>query len=62
MTTKQLDREIEDVKLSGQILVSRFADILGVEAEVLKEKKIDDSGLCRDSEIAALEEYLQENE
>lgn len=53
MTVEQIDQEIEEVKLSGQVLVSRFADILGIEASVLKEKKTDDSDL---------EEYLQENE
>ena len=61
MTTKQLDQKIEDVKLSGHLLVSRFADMLKVEAEVLKEKKINDSDLCRDSKNATLKECLQEN-
>lgn len=53
MTIEQIDQEIEDAKLSGQALVSRFADMFGIETSVLKEKKIDDS----DSE-----ECLQENE
>ena len=51
MTTKQLDQKIKDVKLSGQLLVSQFTDILGVEAEILKEKKIDDSDFCKDVEL-----------
>lgn len=62
MTTKQLDQKIEDVKLSGHLLVSRFADMLKVEAEVLKEKKINDSDLCGDSKNATLKECLQESE
>lgn len=61
MTTKQLDQKIEDVKLSGQLLVSRFADMLEIEAEVLKEKKIDGSDLYGDSKNAVLKECLQEN-
>ena len=61
MTIKQLDQKIEDVKLSGQLLVSRFADMLKVEAEALKEKKINDSDLCGDSKNATLKERLQEN-
>lgn len=51
MTTKQLDQKIKDVKLSGQILISQFTDILGIEASVLKEKKIDDSDFCKDVEL-----------
>lgn len=61
MTTKQLDQKIKDVKLSGQILISQFTDIIGIEAEVLKEKKINDSDLCGDSKNATLKECLQEN-
>lgn len=61
MTIKQLDQKIEDVKLSGQLLVSRFADMLKVEAEVLKEKKINDSDLYGDSKNATLKECLQRN-
>lgn len=53
MTIEQIDQEIEDVKLSGQALVSRFADMLGIEASALKEKKTDDSDP---------EECSQENE
>lgn len=52
--TKQLDQKIEDVKLSGQLLVSRFADMLEIEAKVLKEKKIDGSDLYRDSKMQSL--------
>lgn len=48
MTIKQLDQKIKDVKLSGQILISQFTDIIGIEASVLKEKKIDDSDFCKD--------------
>lgn len=51
MTTKQLDQKIKDVKLSGQLLVSQFTDILEVEAGILKEKKIDDSDFCKDVEL-----------
>lgn len=51
MTAKQLDQEIKDVKLSGQLLVSQFTDILEVEARILKEKKIDDSDFCKDVEL-----------
>lgn len=51
MTIKQLDQKIKDVKLSGQMLVSQFTDILGIEASVLKEKKIDDSDFCKDVEL-----------
>lgn len=51
MTTKQLDQKIKDVKLSGQILISQFTDILEIEANVLKEKKIDDSDFCKDVEL-----------
>lgn len=51
MTTKQLDQKIKDVKLSGQILISQFTDILGIEVNVLKEKKIDDSDFCKDVEL-----------
>lgn len=61
MTFKQLDQKIEDVKLSGQLLVSRFANMLEVEAEVLKEKKINDSDFCEDSKNTTLKECLQEN-
>lgn len=51
MTIKQLDQKIKDVKLSGQMLVSQFTDILGIEASILKEKKIDDSDFCKDVEL-----------
>lgn len=51
MTTKQLDQKIKEVKLSGQLLVSQFTDILEVEAGILKEKKIDDSDFCKDVEL-----------
>ena len=51
MTIKQLDQKIKDVKLSGQILISQFTDIIGIEANVLKEKKIDDSDFCKDVEL-----------
>ena len=51
MTIKQLDQKIKDVKLSGQILISQFTDIIGIEASVLKEKKIDDSDFCKDVEL-----------
>lgn len=51
MTTKQLDQRIKEVKLSGQLLVSQFTDILEVEAGILKEKKIDDSDFCKDVEL-----------
>lgn len=51
MTIKRLDQKIKDVKLSGQMLVSQFTDILGIEASVLKEKKIDDSDFCKDVEL-----------
>lgn len=51
MTIKQIDQKIKDVKLSGQMLVSQFTDILGIEASVLKEKKIDDSDFCKDVEL-----------
>lgn len=51
MTIKQLDQKIKDVKLSGQMLISQFTDILGIEASVLKEKKIDDSDFCKDVEL-----------
>lgn len=61
MTIKQLDQKIKDVKLSGQLLVSRFTDMFEVEAEVLKEKKIDDSDFYGDSKNATLKECLQEN-
>ena len=61
MTIKQLDQKIEDVKLSEQLLVSRFANMLEVEAEVLKEKKINDFDLCGDSKNATLKECLQGN-
>lgn len=47
MTIKQLDQKIKDVKLSGQILISQFTDIIGIEASVLKKKKIDDSDFCK---------------
>ena len=51
MKTKQLDQRIKEVKLSGQLLVSQFTDILEVEAGILKEKKIDDSDFCKDVEL-----------
>lgn len=51
MTIKQLDQKIKDVKLSGQILISQFTDIIGIEASVLKEKKIDDPDFCKDVEL-----------
>lgn len=51
MTIKQIDQKIKDVKLSGQMLISQFTDILGIEASVLKEKKIDDSDFCKDVEL-----------
>lgn len=51
MMINQLDRKIKDVKLSGQILISQFTDILGIEVSVLKEKKIDDSDFCKDVEL-----------
>lgn len=51
MTIKQLDQKIKDVKLSGQILISQFTDIIGIEASSLKEKKIDDSDFCKDVEL-----------
>lgn len=51
MTVKQIDQKIKDVKLSGQILVSQFTDILGIEASVLKEKVIDDSDFRKDVEL-----------
>lgn len=51
MTLTQLDQKIKDVKLSGQMLISQFTDILGIEASVLKEKKIDDSDFCKDVEL-----------
>lgn len=51
MTIKQLDQKIKDVKLSGQILISQFTDIIGIEARILKEKKIDDSDFCKDVEL-----------
>lgn len=51
MTVKQIDQKIKDVKLSGQLLVSQFTDILGIEASVLKEKLIDDSGFRKDVEL-----------
>lgn len=51
MTVKQIDQKIKDVKLSGQILVSQFTDILGIEASVLKEQVIDDSDFRKDVEL-----------
>lgn len=51
MTIKQVDQKIKDVKLSGQMLISQFTDILGIEASVLKEKKIDDSDFRKDVEL-----------
>lgn len=51
MTIKQLDQKIKDVKLSGQLLISQFTDILGIEANLLEEKVIDDSNFCKDVEL-----------
>lgn len=51
MNLKQIDVAIQNVKLSGQLLVGQFADLLGIEASVLNEKVIDDSDLYKDVDL-----------
>lgn len=51
MNLKQIDVAIQNVKLSGQLLVGQFADLLGIEASVLNEKVIDDSVLYKDVDL-----------
>lgn len=51
MNLKQIDTVIQNVKLSGQLLVGQFADLLGIEASVLNEKVIDDSDLYKDVDL-----------